>query len=402
VRLRHQLAVYSPIPVRAVSAAFAAALGFAGDSRDQLASLLRGEYDADEVLLCGSGTQALQVAIECARSDVGKDAIVALPAFSCFDVASAAVGAAARVALYDLDPLTLSPDLDSLQRVLAGGAKILVIAPLYGIPVDWDGVERLATQYGALLIEDAAQGHGARYRDKPLGSLGDLRVLSFGRGKGWTGGSGGAVLFRRSLRSPASSISAAPSADFRTAIGLKAQWALGRPSLYGLPRALPGLDLGETVYHPPREPTAMSSAVAAAVLATREESLREAERRRGSAVWLREHIADQPALHEIVSSAGPESSPGYLRFPLLASEGIAGFGDSASRLGIAPSYPMGLSGLSQLAPFVVEGEPRWPGAGRLVDQLVTLPVHSLLSSQDRLRLADRIRAYGTQFIGAGH
>jgi dTDP-4-amino-4,6-dideoxygalactose transaminase len=330
------------------------------------------------------------------------DPLVALPAFTCFDVAAAAVGERARITFYDIDPNTLSPDVASLRRALERGARVVVIAPLYGFPVDWDAVAEAIAQHGAIAVEDAAQGGHGDWRGRIVGSLGPLSVLSFGRGKGWTGGSGGAVLFRRSLRSTASSMRAAPTLDLRTVIGLKAQWALGRPSLYGLPRALPGLDLGETVYHPPHQPTAMSRVAAAAVLATRGESLREAERRRAAAVWLREHIAHQPALHEIVSSGGPESSPGYLRLPLLASEGIGGFGDSASRLGIAPSYPMALSGLSQLAPFVVEGEPRWPGAARLVEQLVTLPVHSLLSSQDRLCLAGRIRAYGTQSIGARH
>src|SRR5262249_36974288 len=155
-----------------------------------LVDLLRSRYDARVVHLTSSGTSALQVAIRLARVRAG-DGPVALPAYGCYDIASAAVGADLPIALYDVDPATLSPDLDSLSAVLAGGARIVVVAPVAGMPVDWSGVEQCAGAFGAFLVEDAAQGHGAFLRGRPVGSLGPLSVLSFGRGKGWTGGAGG-------------------------------------------------------------------------------------------------------------------------------------------------------------------------------------------------------------------
>ena len=395
MRLRHQLAVYSPIPVRALAAATAAAFGGNRDCVRELEGVLRREYAADEALLCGSGTQALQVAIECARDEIGQQAAIALPAFSCFDVASAAVGAGAPVMLYDLEPLTLSPDLDSLERALAAGARVIVVAPLYGIPVDWDAIEDLASSHGAILVEDAAQGHGAAHRRRPLGSLGDISTLSFGRGKGWTGGSGGAVLFRRGRRSSRTIRAAVSSANLRTATVLAAQWGLGRPSLYGIPQSIPGLELGETVYHPPREATAISRASAAALLVAHDTSANEAERRRKNAQTLRNQIAGHPGFREVASSAA-SSTPGYLRFPVLATRGLRGFGDSTGgrmrRLGVVASYPKELGELPALAPLLV-GDSRMSGAARLVDELVTLPVHSLGSSEDSAALADRIASY---------
>ncbi len=394
MHLRHQLAVYSPIPLRALAAATAAALGGNRDSVSQLELLLRREYAADEVLLCGSGTQALQLAIQSARDDIGRQAAVALPAFSCFDVASAAVGANGPVILYDLDPLSLSPDLESLEQSLAAGARIVVVAPLYGVPVDWDAIEDLASSHGATLIEDAAQGHGATHRRRPVGSLGDISTVSFGRGKGWTGGSGGAVLFRRGRRSPSALPAAGGAANFRTAAVLAAQWGLGRPSLYGIPQAVPGLELGETVYHPPRDPASLSRASAAALLATHEVSSKEAEQRRENVHTLRAGIAHQAALSEIESRASGSTS-GHLRFAVLAAEGLAGFGDpkAARRLGVAASYPKQLGELPALAPLLV-GDSRMPGAARLVRELVTLPVHSRESSRDLSELSARIASYG--------
>src|SRR5262245_6199582 len=120
---RHQLAAYSPIPVSAIAHAAAGVVGIEGDARNALVDLLQREYTAERVVLTGSGTQALQLAITIALRHRGPSTMVALPGFSCFDVASAAVGADAGVACYDIDPRTLAPDLNSLDRVVQRGAQ---------------------------------------------------------------------------------------------------------------------------------------------------------------------------------------------------------------------------------------------------------------------------------------
>src|SRR6059058_4042732 len=162
-------------------------LGWRDDPCPRVERLVRALYRAQETVLLGSGTQALELAIRVATRVAAEQCAVALPAFSCYDVATAAVGARMRIALYDVDPGTLGPDLDSLAAALASGARIVVAAPLWGTPVDWGAVERCAAPFGAVVIEDAAQGHGAEWRGLPVGSFGALSVLSFGRGKGWTG-----------------------------------------------------------------------------------------------------------------------------------------------------------------------------------------------------------------------
>src|SRR6266550_976971 len=204
MEIRHQLAAYSPVTAAASLRAAAQTLHLGDDPRPRLRALLQREYDSRSVVLCGSGTQALTIAIREARRRVDPASPVALPAYSCFDVASAAVGADVRVSFYDLDPDTLGPDLSSLERVFRSGAGTAVIAPLYGLPIDWVPLAALAREYGAILIEDAAQGHGARWDGRPLGTLGDISTLSFGRGKGWTGGNGGALLTRNDFAAPTS------------------------------------------------------------------------------------------------------------------------------------------------------------------------------------------------------
>jgi dTDP-4-amino-4,6-dideoxygalactose transaminase len=221
---------------------------------------LARRYSADHALLCGSGTQALQIAITLAMRQVG-DSTVALPAFTCFDVATAAVGARAKIRFFDLDPSTLSPDLSSLEAALARGTRIVVVSHLYGFPVDWDALADLLARYGAIAVEDAAQGDHADWRGRILGSLGPISVLSFGRGKGWTGGSGGAVLVRDHRAGPACGTPWVACRASRAGVSPRSACSLhsppsghsAGPQSTGSLTRFPGF-AGETVYREPASP----------------------------------------------------------------------------------------------------------------------------------------------------
>src|SRR5690606_9592300 len=91
---------------------------------------------------------------------------------------------------------SLTPDGPSLRAALARRPAAVVAGSLYGFPLDWDGLRDACDDADALLIEDSAQGLGSGWKGRPGGSLGDLTVLSFGRGKGWSAGGGGALLAR--------------------------------------------------------------------------------------------------------------------------------------------------------------------------------------------------------------
>ena len=387
MKLRHQLAAYSPVTPTSIVRALLASAGMGGDAAVALRARLVSRYAADDCVLCGSGTQALQHAIATALTHKKRDGFIALPAFNCYDMASAALGAGVRVALYDVNPLTLAPDLASFERVLASGASAAVVAYLYGVPFEWEAVAGLARRFGVPLIEDAAQGHGASWRDTPLGALGRLSIVSFGRGKGWTGGNGGALL----LRDIPLSLVAAPetgNGNARTTLGLAAQWLLGRPALYGAPRAMPGLALGETVYHSPSAVSSMPIASAAAALATEEASTSEADCRRANARRLSVELAGGNAERILVPSG---AEPGYIRFPLLRHGGMQSLPARASALGISASYPTTLAQLPSLQASLVSVEEGFPGAERLVRELVTLPVHSRVSDVELSEIAEMVR-----------
>lgn len=388
MHLRHQLAAFSPISGVAIPRAVAAGSGLSPDPRSALLQLLLDEYDATHGVLCGSGTQALHIALLAAFDGVAGDRTAALPAFSCFDVAAAAIGAGVRPSFYDLDPETLGPDWRSFERVLDAGARIIVVAPLYGLPIDWTIVERIARRYDALVLEDAAQGFGGVWAGQAVGALGVISTLSFGRGKGWTGGSGGAVLVRGAARILTSLAPTAIHVEGATIAGLVLQAILGRPGVYGIPRSIPAFALGETRYHAPEAPTEMPRAAAAAVLANRAASLREVVTRRSTAALYDSVLGEGYGGRGIAVAAA--AVPGYLRYPVRVNRSLRDRLLSAHgrRLGIERSYPFPLWELPALQGRMTGRECEFPGARALADSLVTAPTHSLLSAGERGTIAD--------------
>lgn len=388
----HQLPVHSPVALRAAWRSARLGLGAGEDSRPRVRGLVRVLYQADEAVLAGSGTQALTLALRAAATTLGGPQVVALPAYACYDVATAAVAVNARIALYDVNPATLAPDLASLTATLAEGARVVVVAPLYGMPVDWDAIEQCVSAFGALAVEDAAQGHGACWRGRPLGSLGRLSVLSFSRGKGWTAGRGGALLVRGDVPVVDGTPPECGSlGEVTVALTALAHSALGRPETYGLPAAIPWLHLGETRYHEPEEPHAMSRTAAALLERTLPLATREAEARRANAAALLGQLGSRSGARAITPLSG--GTPGFLRLPLRLARGLDALADRAlaRRVGVAAGYPSTLAALPQVQQRLVRPG-RWPGAEDLVRQLVTLPTHSLVSAGDReglLRLVER-------------
>ncbi len=370
-----QLPAYSPVSLRSLGAGVVALFG-ARRARGEVAELVRSAYPVRAVVLTDSGTSALQLALRMAREDAaagGDPALVALPAWGCFDLGTAALGAGVRFVPYDLDPATLGPDLASLRAALARGARAVVVAHWYGVPVDVASVRALAADHGAFVIEDAAQGVGASIGGVPVGALGDLGVLSFGRGKGRTGGGGGALLatseLGEALLNRVGSTIGPAGAGVWQGVGLGAQWILGRPSLYGMAEAMPFLRLGETVWHDPTPPRGLPGFAAGALVVSWRDSDREVAARVACA---RDWKQLRPDL-VYPETAVPGAVTGFLRLPVVTRNA-----DERTQLlavpGAMPGYPVPLPAVPQLARIAVGTGP-WPGADRLTRDLVTLPCH---------------------------
>lgn len=367
---RTQLPVFSPLTAQAVWA------GAGWSSPSGLLERILAHTGATAALLADSGTSALRAAIATAAlRRPGRP--VALPGYGCFDLITAARGAGVRILLYDVDPATLQPDRGSLSIVLAEEPSAVVFVHHYGVPVritDWaDDVHRA----GALVIEDAAQGVGARVDGLAVGTAGDVGILSFGRGKGITAGGGGALLFgtRSPLRSSLKELVGPPSPWSAIFVAkLAAQWLLGRPSLYGVPSRLPFLGLGETRYRSPEPVRAMTPQMARVLAITLSLAAGETAARQRNADAIISRLSANAAAR--VPALSPGAEAGWLRLPFRAEGASAG-----DRLGCVRGYPISLRNLPECR-VVLEGNPRTPGADNLAKALWTVPVHSQLTDRD--------------------
>ena len=381
---RHQLPAYSPISLGAWLNGVHASVASGDAPFTELAQLLRGQYGCQDVVLTSSGTDALSLAI--IGSSRGATPRVALPGYGCYDLATAAVSAGADVWLYDVHPRTLAPDWDSAEAALRAGATSLVVVHQFGLPVDLAQASALAQRHGAVLIEDAAQGTGGSFAGKPLGAWGDLAVLSFGRGKGMTGGGGGALLANSTAGVavfPRLHALAAPQSNAGLMSRLAAQAVLSHPLLYGVPSAIPSLRLGETVYHAPSAPAGMARSSAGVLARQAAVCAEEATCRRANAARLLRRVQGLPGWS---APRAPEASePGHLRLPLLREPGLARAGGdpgAARRLGVMPGYPRELAQLPGFGDRVRNLSAGRAGTAELLRSLLTLPTHSRLAPRD--------------------
>lgn len=388
--MHRQLPGYSPIALEGLIAGLgAAASGRSQVHREFVRSAIVADLNAHSVVLTDSGTSALALALgEACRAKSKR--LVALPAYCCFDIATAADGADVDVVLYDIDPKTLSPDLESLESALEHAPAAVVVAHLYGIPVDVDSVWGLCNQADTMIIEDAAQGHDASYRGRPLGSLGRMSVLSFGRGKGVTGGAGGALLANDEV---GAAILETAQTRLCTAIrGSKnlllaaTQLLFGRPALYWIPASLPFLGLGETVYHRPHPPTDICHSAAAVLAKSWWRAKADAISRRDNAAKLQVMVEQSVDVKPITEPPG--AAAGYLRLPIVANEHAQSILNTAEarQYGVAPGYPMSLVDLDGFSERCINCNTTFTGARKLADRLFTLPTHGMVSDKDLTHL----------------
>jgi dTDP-4-amino-4,6-dideoxygalactose transaminase len=153
--------------------------------------LLETQLGASRVLLTHSCTAALEIA---ALLTVGPGDEVILPSFAYATTASAFARCGATLVFVDISPDTLNIDPDAVASALTSRTRAIVAVDYAGVACDFDALETVARPAGITLIEDAAQGVGATWRGRPLGTFGALAAFSFHATKNVTSGEGGALI----------------------------------------------------------------------------------------------------------------------------------------------------------------------------------------------------------------
>lgn len=386
---RHFPPVHASVSTSALTRAVGA-LRHGASARARAEEALLARYPGRRVLLTDSGTTALRLALRLARSADTHNASVALPAYACPDIATAAIGARFGIRLYDVDPTTLQPDWASLERVLGHGVTHVVGTHLFGRLVDMPTLHTLATRFGVTVIEDAAQHAGGTLHDVRGGALASRAVLSFGRGKGINAGGGGALLL--DAATPMRDVQLGPvgtSTGWKILLSAAAADVLSHPMLYGIPSHVPALGLGKTVYHAPTHASEISSASASLLVDALANEPAALQDRRVIEAWYVTQLTNiAPAL---LCTTSPDMRSGALRFPVRVPPAhVEAFTRELARWGVVRSYPRTLDAYPEIVSHLRGAEPT-PGAKELAERLFTLPTHGVLQPADREALLVALR-----------
>lgn len=143
---------------------------------------------------CSNGTAAIHLALEALGIGPGDEVII--PAFTLIASANMVCLAGAGPILADVTPDTWCIDPAEVEQKISKRTKAIMVVHMYGHPCEMDAIMEIAERHKLHVIEDAAQAHGARYRGRPVGAIGDIGVFSFYANKTITTGEGGMVVTR--------------------------------------------------------------------------------------------------------------------------------------------------------------------------------------------------------------
>ena len=139
-----------------------------------------------------NGTAAIQLALQGLGVGLGDEVITVAHTFVATAEAINATGA--RPVFVDIDPVSYTMDPAMLEMAITPRTKAIIPVHLYGQPADMDAINAIASRHNLLVIEDSCQAHGAKYKGRRAGSLGNAACFSFYPSKNLGAcGEGGAV-----------------------------------------------------------------------------------------------------------------------------------------------------------------------------------------------------------------
>ncbi len=161
---------------------------FVKEFEDKFSSYVGKKYG----IAVSSGTAALEVAVGAIGIRPGDKVI--LPTFTIISCLNAILTYGGKPVFVDSEPETWNINPDKIEEKITEKTKAIMVVHIYGHPCDMNKIMKIAKKYNLLVIEDAAEVHGAEYRGKKCGSFGDISCFSFYANKIINTGEGGMIL----------------------------------------------------------------------------------------------------------------------------------------------------------------------------------------------------------------
>lgn len=147
---------------------------------------------AKQAISCTNGTDAIYIALQAMAVGPGDEVII--PPYTFIATAIGVLMAGATPVFADIHPETYNLDPWSVRQAITSRTRAIIPVHIAGNPADMDEFLSIAHDHNVLIMEDAAQAHGAQWRGVPVGALGNLGTFSFQSSKNLAAGEGGALV----------------------------------------------------------------------------------------------------------------------------------------------------------------------------------------------------------------
>ena len=154
--------------------------------------LFAKKVSAKYAVATSSGSTAIHLASHILGLKKGDEVI--MPTATMVATANMVAITGARPVFVDIDKRTWNIDVHQIERHITKNTKAIMPVHLYGHACEMDKIKALAKKYKLIIIEDAAEAHGAKYKNKKIGSIGDITIFSFFANKNITSGEGGMLV----------------------------------------------------------------------------------------------------------------------------------------------------------------------------------------------------------------
>jgi perosamine synthetase len=351
--------------------------------------------------LVSSGTAALALSLKAIGHSSLKRQVI-LPAYTCPSLLAAVVKAGLEPVLCDMQPNSFQIDTRKLSSLIKEKTLCVIAVHLFGLPENIPEIRKILESNQVILIEDAAQAFGNSFPSSMtpdpetphpclLGSMGDIGILSFGRGKPLSALDGGAILVNNAdlyehVKTEYEPIDGSDaflsSVAYLTKIMLYSIFF--RPSLYWMPAKMPGLKIGEThfsldfsVEKINHYTINMGNILMRRFQEIREVHLNLANIYRESLSGFKDDFAYIP------EQTYEDDRIALLRFPIIFKEK-----ETRNRilerlknegLGATGMYPASLNKIEGTTPYLLSDDV-FPAAQSIAERILTLPLHEHVSA----------------------
>jgi perosamine synthetase len=146
---------------------------------------------AKHAIAVNNGTAALHMSLLAAKVKASDEVI--LPSFTFISTAEAVALVGAKPVFVDIDQCTYNVAAEEIESAITNKTKAIIAVDLYGLSAEMDKIKEISDEHNLILIEDAAQAHGASFKGKSPGYFADMACWSFYASKNMTTGEGGMI-----------------------------------------------------------------------------------------------------------------------------------------------------------------------------------------------------------------